>query len=135
MEGKIYSYPSVVDNGLLHTDFHLEPAGSLLLYYSNHILKGYPEAPAIAGNTKLAASKSVEVKRLKENALNIDFCDVSVKEKLRKTFILHKPPIWYSRNMVLQMVIHGTLLYNTKEISWIGTPSRPEDSSQPTIST
>lgn len=84
MEGKIYSYPSVVDNGLLHTDFHLEPAGSLLLYYSNHILKGYPEAPAIAGNTKLAASKSVEVKRLKENALNIDFCDVSVKGKTQK---------------------------------------------------
>lgn len=62
----------------------LEPAGSLLLYYSNHILKGYPEAPAIAGNTKLAASKSVEVKRLKENALNIDFCDVSVKGKTQK---------------------------------------------------
>ena len=47
-------------------------------------MKGYPEAPAIAGNTKLAASKSVEVKRLKENALNIDFCDVSVKGKTQK---------------------------------------------------
>lgn len=79
MTGEIYAYPFRQTDGKVEVDFHLEPAGSLLLYCSGETLKGYPAEPAPAGTTKLAAQDEVKVKRLKENALTIDFCDLTVK--------------------------------------------------------
>jgi hypothetical protein len=80
MSGEIYSYNATVDGKNLKADFELEPAGSLLLFFSEK-KEQYPEVPAVAGDEKLKASSDVVVKRLKDNALNIDFCDLSVKGK------------------------------------------------------
>lgn len=79
--GKIYAYPSRKAEGKSVVDFRLEPAGSLLLYCAGKSLKGYPAEPASAGTTKLASTGEMQVKRLRENALNVDFCDMEVGGK------------------------------------------------------
>lgn len=84
MNGQIYTYPFVADEDFILIKFRLEPAESLLLYCSDKSLKGYPEEPRLAGNTILKANGEVQVNRLKENALNIDFCNVSVNDKNKK---------------------------------------------------
>ena len=84
MSGNIYTYPSTKADGKLTMKFHLEPAGSLLLYSSKGSQKSYPEMPAVAGSTPVPAVSPLQVNRLKDNALNIDFCDVSVNGKTTK---------------------------------------------------
>ena len=84
MSGNIYTYPSTTADGKLTMKFHLEPAGSLLLYSSKGSQKSYPEMPAVAGSTPVPAVSPLQVNRLKDNALNIDFCDVSVNGKTTK---------------------------------------------------
>lgn len=84
MNGQIYAYPFVADKDFILIKFRLEPAESLLLFCSENTLKGYPQRPPLAGDTKLKANSVVQVNRLKENALNIDFCDVYVNGKSKK---------------------------------------------------
>ena len=59
MSGNIYTYPSTKADGKLTMKFHLEPAGSLLLYSSKGSLKSYPEIPAVAGSTPVQAISPV----------------------------------------------------------------------------
>lgn len=84
MSGKLYAYPSASEGREQKIRFHLEPAGSLLLFSSDKNLKGYPEEPVKAGDTKLAALGEVQVERLRDNVLNIDFCDITVDGKTEK---------------------------------------------------
>lgn len=77
--GQIYTYPVDKDGDKLSASFRIEPAGSLLLYCSTKGQKKYPERPAQAGNQKVIASSELSVSRLKDNAITIDFCDVTVK--------------------------------------------------------
>jgi hypothetical protein len=80
LSGEIYSYNVAIDGKNLKADFELEPAGSLLLFFSEK-KEQYPEVPSVAGDEKLNASSDLVVKRLRDNALNIDFCDLSVNGK------------------------------------------------------
>lgn len=84
MTGNIYAYPSSEENGMQTIKFRLEPAGSLLLYSSKGTSKSYPEVPAPAGSNVIQAVGPLQVTRLKDNALNIDFCDVTVDGKTTK---------------------------------------------------
>ncbi|MDD4592562.1 MAG: glycosyl hydrolase [Parabacteroides sp.] len=78
--GKIYVYPSTVKAGKLTVSFKVEPAGSLILYaLKTNPKMACPKLPPQAGDKKLTASTKTVVKRLKDNALTIDFCDVTVK--------------------------------------------------------
>lgn len=72
IDGQIYSYPYEAKEGV-NLSFDLEPAGSLVLFVSEKALKGYPAPAAAAGQSKLAAQSPVQVTRLRENALNIDY--------------------------------------------------------------
>ncbi|MEE3390880.1 MAG: glycosyl hydrolase [Candidatus Cryptobacteroides sp.] len=84
LTGEIYSYDAVSGQGdTLKADFELEPAVSLVLFFSKRNLK-YPQAPAIAGHEKVPANSGVVVKRLRDNVLNVDFCDLTVKGKAYK---------------------------------------------------
>lgn len=76
-DGSISRYGDV--SGQLAT-FRLEPAGSLLLYLSDEPLS-LPESKAFTASRTLTAGSELEVKRLEDNALTIDFCDVKVKGK------------------------------------------------------
>lgn len=84
MTGNIYAYPSSKENGMQTIKFRLEPAGSLLLYSSKGSSKSYPEIPAPAGSSVVQPTSPLQVTRLKDNALNIDFCDVTVDGKTTK---------------------------------------------------
>ena len=78
--GEIYSYPSVCKKDTAYADFHLEPAESLLLYFSDskNTASRYAQRPAVAGNRKVPAAGAPVITRLRENALNIDFCDLTI---------------------------------------------------------
>lgn len=84
MQGKIYEYPVDQKEENLSVHFELEPAGSLLLYCSHKTMNGYAKEPVLAGNTKLRPEGDLQIKRLRENALTIDFCDVTIKGKTIK---------------------------------------------------
>lgn len=84
MTGKIYTYPATRQEDGLSTQFRLEPAGSLLLYCMDKGNTPYPERPEKAGNNVIAATGEPVVTRLKDNALTLDFCDVTVKGQTHK---------------------------------------------------
>ena len=84
LNGEIYTYPSSKEKGILSTSFRIEPAGSLLLYCSDKNPKNYPERPGKAGSSPVTATSRTTVSRLRDNALTIDFCDVTVKGKTYK---------------------------------------------------
>jgi hypothetical protein len=78
LSGEISGYPNMVNEGKVTCDFSLPPAGSLLLY----IPAGNP---GIAGTTSqkaelkpVEASSPLGITREAENALTIDFCDITV---------------------------------------------------------
>lgn len=77
IDGQIYSYPFEAKEGI-NLSFDLEPAGSLLLFVSEKALNAYPAPAPAACQNKLAAQSAVQVTRLRENALNIDFCDLEI---------------------------------------------------------
>lgn len=81
MEGEIYNYTSVASGDLRTADFHVEPAGSLLLYFSNKSMDLYAKEPKKAGNSKLIANTDLSITRLRDNVLNIDFCDLIIDGK------------------------------------------------------
>ena len=84
LNGEIYTYPSSKEGDILSTSFRIEPAGSLLLYCSDKNSKNYPERPGKAGSSLVKATNRTTVSRLRDNALTIDFCDVTVKGKTYK---------------------------------------------------
>ena len=84
LNGEIYTYPSSKEGDILSTSFRIEPAGSLLLYCSDKNPKNYPERPGKAGSSPVTATSRTTVSRLRDNALTIDFCDVTVKGKTYK---------------------------------------------------
>lgn len=79
MNGKIYSYPSSKEDDFLSADFTIEPAGSLLLYFSGKSQGNYPEKKLLTASKRLEADGKIQIKRMRENALNVDFCDLTIK--------------------------------------------------------
>ncbi|RHJ84773.1 glycosyl hydrolase [Parabacteroides sp. AM08-6] len=84
MNGEIYTYPSQKEGNKQNLSFRIEPAGSLLLYCTRGSQKDYPVPPAKIGDTPVASTNQTTVSRLKDNALTIDFCDVTVKGETHK---------------------------------------------------
>lgn len=84
LNGEIYTYPSSKKGDKLSTSFRIEPAGSLLLYCSAKRPESYPERPRKAGSNAVTATSRTTVSRLRDNALTIDFCDVTVKGETHK---------------------------------------------------
>lgn len=88
--GKIYTYPADKADDCLTASFRIEPAGSLLLYGASKSSNDYPARPAKAGNQKLTASGDLTIQRLKDNALTLDFCDVTVKGQTHRNLHFSK---------------------------------------------
>ncbi|MDR2969533.1 MAG: hypothetical protein LBV32_08025 [Tannerellaceae bacterium] len=79
LNGQIYSYPSEAQGGMMTASFRIEPAGSLLLYSSYKTNRTYTVKPEEKVENVLTADGETVITRVKENALTIDFCDVTVK--------------------------------------------------------
>ena len=77
--GKIYSYSYGKADGKLTASFKIEPAGSLLLFSSYKSKSGYGMQHEIKADNIVPASGETAVTRVKDNAMTIDFCDVTVK--------------------------------------------------------
>ncbi|MDR0698907.1 MAG: hypothetical protein LBG28_06790 [Tannerella sp.] len=77
--GQIYIYPSTVATGKLTASFRLEPAGSLLLYSSYKSENGYPVKQVSKSGYIAQSAGETMITRMKDNAMPIDFCDITVK--------------------------------------------------------
>lgn len=81
MSGDIFAYPAQQNGKYVETTFSLPPAGSLILFSSSSPAGSYKIKPQIASSRVLNAGTPVEVKRLKDNALTLDFCDLIIDGK------------------------------------------------------
>lgn len=84
MSGTIYSYPCQANGNQVEATFTLPPAGSLVLFSSPSATNSYKAKPQIAQGEIVKATTPLEVKRLKDNALSIDFCDLIIDGKAQK---------------------------------------------------
>ena len=84
LSGEIYAYPTEKENGMQTASFRIEPAGSLLLYSSYKTNNKYTAKPDEKVGNIVPAAGETSVTRVKENALTIDFCDVTVKGQTTK---------------------------------------------------
>lgn len=79
MSGEIYKYPHTETGDYIETKFSLPPAGSLILFIpSSGSKQPYAFRPKMAGTRKLEAATPLNVKRLADNVLMVDFCDLSI---------------------------------------------------------
>lgn len=81
MSGEMYAYPCTSEGGSVEAGFTLPPAGSLILFSTPSATNKYSAKPDIANGKAIQAIAPMEVKRLKDNALNIDFCDLIIDGK------------------------------------------------------
>ena len=77
--GTIYKYPAGKGKGMLTSSFKIEPAGSLLLYSSYKSIGGYTARIEEKAEKVVSATGKTIVTRVKDNAMPVDFCDVTVK--------------------------------------------------------
>ncbi|HPK24540.1 MAG TPA: glycosyl hydrolase [Candidatus Hydrogenedentes bacterium] len=78
--GKIEAYPSKRDGKLCTASFVLPPCGSLLLFLDQKVKAADP-APAQAAATTQIALSDIEVRRVDDNNMILDYVDVQVREK------------------------------------------------------
>lgn len=84
MSGKEYAYPSECDNKYVKAVFAIPPAGSLLLFASGSI-KNLPETKeTLEGGKIIKALTPLKAKRMKANALTLDFCDLTIDGKTER---------------------------------------------------
>lgn len=84
MSGELFAYPSVQDEDYRKADFVLPPAGSLLLFCSASDNQKYGFKPQLAAGRSLDAATPLQVKRVRDNALTLDFCDLIIDGKAEK---------------------------------------------------
>ena len=84
MSGELFAYPSVQDGDYRKADFVLPPAGSLLLFCSASDNQKYGFKPQLAAGRSLDAATPLQVKRVRDNALTLDFCDLIIDGKAEK---------------------------------------------------
>ena len=101
LNGTIYAYPCENKKGLLSASFRLEPAGSLLLFSSNKSRSNYAVRDVVKSDNRIIhAIGETTVKRMKDNALTVDFCDVTVKGQTHKN-------IYFSQAADIAFKAHG----------------------------
>lgn len=83
MDGRVYSYPFECKEQI-QLSYTLEPAGSLLLFVSSKSLSGYPSAVRSPGEQVIEASSPLQIVRLRENVLMLDFCDLTLNGSTTK---------------------------------------------------
>lgn len=81
MTGQITTYPGQSSGENVTAQFSIPPAGSLLLFSSESSEKGYKTNEVIKTSTVLKSVDNTKVKRIRENALTIDFCDIELADK------------------------------------------------------
>lgn len=78
MTGELFEYKHIKNEGFIESDFVLHPAGSLILFYPNSESDNLPSKTIMAEGEEISANSPLEIKRIKDNVLNIDFCTLTV---------------------------------------------------------
>ncbi len=81
MSGEIYEYPSHRNGAMVETAFELPPAGSLILFSSGSAINNYKPKPEIAKGKVLQPDSPLEIKRIRDNVLILDFCNLIIDDK------------------------------------------------------
>jgi len=84
MSGTIYKYQVKQEGRSIQAEFELPPAGSLILFCSNNQTNNYQLKPNVANGKLMQASSPLEIKRMQDNVLNIDFCDLIIDGKAER---------------------------------------------------
>lgn len=78
LTGRLHARPHTADGQYVEAQFDLPPAGSMVLFAPASRTAGYaPKAPAADGAIVKAATP-LTVARMRDNVLNIDFCDLTI---------------------------------------------------------
>ena len=83
LDGKIYEMPAEVSDGKVTVKRRIEPAESVLLYVSEKPVAAEKER-VLTGGTPLTAKDSVQIERVRDNVLLIDFIDLQSGDDLKK---------------------------------------------------
>ncbi len=78
MSGEIFKYPYTQKGKFVEGVFELPPAGSLLLFSSSSGSDKYTLKSEIANGRTIEASSKLEIRRMQDNVLNIDFCNLII---------------------------------------------------------
>lgn len=78
MSGDISGYPYAQQEQFVEAEFILPPAGSLILFSSPSKGNEYPLKPRMVDGKQLEADSPLEIKRMQDNVLNIDFCNLMI---------------------------------------------------------
>lgn len=84
LTGKIHDYAETTNDQSINLDYHLPPAGSLLLYIFDKKQKGFELQPSASIYTKIEAITPMQVKPDEPNVLTIDFCDLQLGNGIYK---------------------------------------------------
>lgn len=84
--GEITPYPSKKSGNGISIAYALPEAGSMLLFVSNHPSKVKPAAAVAERSAPLTVipTSTLQITRMRPNVLNLDFCDVKMKDTLLK---------------------------------------------------
>ena len=78
MSGEIFTYPYSQQAQFVETEFVLPPAGSLVLFSPTTKMDGYPDKYRQIDGKSLEPESPLEIKRMQDNVLNIDFCNLII---------------------------------------------------------
>ncbi len=78
MSGDIFKYPSKQEGEFVEAEFELPPAGSLILFSSPSETDKYILRPQMANRKIIEATSQLQIKRLQDNVLNVDFCNLLI---------------------------------------------------------
>lgn len=78
LTGDLNGYPKEEQGDKVKASFSLAPAGSLLLFIPSVKINGYPIPVQPVNFTKLDAASPITVTRDADNAIMIDFCDITL---------------------------------------------------------
>lgn len=81
LTGKMYDYEETSDGRLINLDYHIPPAGSLLLYVFDKKQQGFEMLPVANNYMKIETGTPVQIKPEEPNILTIDFCDLQIGNK------------------------------------------------------
>jgi hypothetical protein len=78
LTGELNGYPNEKQGDKVNAEFSLAPAGSLLVYIPFAKTMGYPVPVRPVNFTKMTAATPITVSRDVDNAMMIDFCDITL---------------------------------------------------------
>jgi len=76
--GAIYEFDATQEDGMVNVQFDLHPAGSRLLFIAEGNESATTKEAGIEADTESISVSETQVKRLQDNTMTLDYCDLTV---------------------------------------------------------